>query len=100
MSDMKIASAVPSIGELVRKPAANSSSPASGFGDYLQQAVVDVNRQLVEADAAMEALVTGRSQDVHNTMIAKEKADVSFQLLMQVRNKVVAAYENIMRMQI
>ena len=100
MSDMKIASTVSSSGVPRHKSAVEQTAPREGFGDYLQQAVGEVNRQLVEADEAMEALVSGRSQDVHNTMIAKEKADVSFQLLMQVRNKVVAAYENIMRMQI
>jgi flagellar hook-basal body complex protein FliE len=100
MSDLRIANTAPPIRETGRQARLNATETSAGFGDYLQQAVVDVNRQLVQADAAAEALVTGRSQDIHNTMIAKEKADISFQLLMQVRNKVVAAYENIMRMQI
>ena len=44
-------------------------------------------------------LASGKQKDIHETMIEMEKADVAFQLLMQVRNKVIAAYETIMRMQ-
>jgi flagellar hook-basal body complex protein FliE len=40
------------------------------------------------------------TQDIHNTMIAIEKADLTFQLMMQVRNKIISAYEDIMRMQV
>jgi flagellar hook-basal body complex protein FliE len=73
---------------------------ATGFDNFLKGAVGQVNRLHHEADQAVEALAAGRSQDVHNTMIALQKADVSFQLLMQIRNKVVSAYETVMRMQI
>ena len=74
--------------------------PAPGFGKTLEAALRDVNQQHLDADQAVADLVSGRSQDVHNVMIATQKADVGFQLLMQVRNKVVSAYETIMRMQI
>jgi flagellar hook-basal body complex protein FliE len=40
------------------------------------------------------------NQDIHNTMIAIEKADLSFQMMMQIRNKIINAYEEIMRMQV
>jgi flagellar basal-body rod protein FlgB len=46
------------------------------------------------------ALATGKQTNIHQTMIAAEKADVSFELLMQIRNKLVAAYDKIMRMQV
>ena len=59
-----------------------------------------VNKLQHEADQAVHALAAGRSADVHNTMIALQKADVSFRLLMQIRNKVVSAYETVMRMQV
>ena len=73
---------------------------SKGFGDLLTGAIGDVDKLHHEADQAVEALAAGRSADVHNTMIALQKADVSFQLLMQIRNKVVSAYETVMRMQI
>ena len=77
-----------------------TSAPAAGFAETLEKALNTVNQQYAEADKAAADLATGRSRDVHGTMIAMEKADVSFRLLMQVRNKIVSAYENIMRTQI
>lgn len=77
-----------------------TSGADKGFGSFLKGAIGDVNKLQHEANQAAEALVAGRSEDVHNTMIALQKADVSFQLLMQIRNKVVSAYETVMRMQI
>jgi flagellar hook-basal body complex protein FliE len=80
-------------------PAQQRTGPApAGFDTMLVKAMGDVNRQYAEADRATRDLAAGRSQDVHQVMINAEKADVSFRLLMQVRNKIVAAYENIMRM--
>ena len=49
---------------------------------------------------AVDALMTGQTENVHQTMVALQKADASFQLMMQVRNKLVAAYEEMNRMQI
>jgi flagellar hook-basal body complex protein FliE len=54
----------------------------------------------LEASQAVDKLMTGESQNVHQTMIALQKADVSFQLMMQIRNKIVSAYEEIQRMQV
>ena len=82
-----------------QSPAA-PGTPVQGFGRMLEEALGDVNQQHLDADRAVADLVSGKSQDVHNVMIASQKADVGFQLLMQVRNKVVSAYETIMRMQI
>jgi flagellar hook-basal body complex protein FliE len=48
----------------------------------------------------VDALMTGQTQDVHRTMVALQQADVSFQLMMQIRNKLVGAYEEIQRMQV
>ncbi|MDJ0801564.1 MAG: flagellar hook-basal body complex protein FliE [Desulfobacterales bacterium] len=81
-----------------KPPAAADKAP--GFDRMLAQAIEDVNQTHVEADQAVADLVAGKSQDIHNVMIATQKADVGFQLLMQVRNKIVGAYEQIMRMQI
>ena len=48
----------------------------------------------------MDALATGQSQNIHQAMIAMQQADISFQLMMAIRNKLVSAYEEIQRMQI
>ena len=66
----------------------------------LQQSIAEVNQLQSEADDAVQNLNTGNKKDIHGTLVALEKADISFQLLMQVRNKIVAAYQEIMRMQI
>ena len=81
-------------------PPADKTGNGDAFGRMLSEAMDSTNRMQQEADTAITELVTGRETDIHRTMIAMEKADVSFQLVMQVRNKLVAAYEEMMRMQV
>lgn len=78
---------------------AGASGP-SGFLDSLKSAIGKVNDAELEAGRAIDSLLTGETQDIHRTMVALQQADVSFQLMMQVRNKLVAAYEEIQRMQV
>ena len=73
---------------------------SSGFMDTLQHAISKANNIQLEANQATEALMTGQTQNIHQTMVALQEADVSFQLMMQIRNKLVSAYEEIQRMQI
>jgi flagellar hook-basal body complex protein FliE len=75
-------------------------SPYASFGELLKQSIDKVSRLQHEADASINDLASGKQTDIHQTMIAVEKAEVSFELLMQIRNKVIAAYENIMRTQV
>jgi flagellar hook-basal body complex protein FliE len=89
----------PSAGRAAASPTAGGAS-SSGFIDTLQQAIGKANDIQVEADQATEALMTGQTQNIHQTMVALQEADVSFQLMMQIRNKLVSAYEEIQRMQI
>ena len=70
------------------------------FGNMLVRSLNDVNRLKLEADVAVENLATGKQKDIHATMISLQKADVAFQLLMQIRNKNISAYETVMRMQV
>ena len=79
---------------------AAGGTPSSGFMNTLQQAISKANDIQLEADQATEALMTGQTQNIHQTMVALQEADVSFQLMMQIRNKLVSAYEEIQRMQI
>lgn len=76
------------------------TSGTSGFVDSLKSAIGKVNEAKIESNRAVDALMTGESQDLHRTMVALQEADVSFQLMMQIRNKLVAAYEEIQRMQL
>jgi len=73
---------------------------SDSFGKLLTDSIQQVNRLHVEADSNINDLSTGKQTDIHRTMIAMEKASVSFELLMQIRNKVISAYDRIMRMPI
>ena len=82
-------------------PAIGKRTPPSAsvsFGQQLEGSLDRVNRLQKEADATINNLAAGKQTDIHQTMIAVEKADVSFELLMQIRNKLIAAYDKIMRM--
>mgnify|MGYP001545264501 CR=1 FL=1 len=68
------------------------------FGEMLKDAINEVNELQKNADEAVEKqTVSGDTTDLHKTMIALQKAEVSFQTMMQVRNKILKAYEEIMR---
>lgn len=69
-----------------------------GFGDVIAQAVKKVGDMEQKADRSVADLMQGKA-DVHETMIALQKADLSMRMLLTVRNKVVEAYREIMRMQ-
>ena len=78
-----------------------SLSPGSGpgFREVLHSAIDDIQSLESQAEAKVAGVVDGAGTDVHSAMIAVEKADLSFQLMMQVRNKIISAYEEISRMQ-
>jgi flagellar hook-basal body complex protein FliE len=71
----------------------------TGFHDVLHSAMDDVQQLEGQAETKVSSMLEGSGSDVHSALIAVEKADLSFQLMMQVRNKIVSAYEEISRMQ-
>ncbi|MBU0483874.1 MAG: flagellar hook-basal body complex protein FliE [Proteobacteria bacterium] len=73
---------------------------AGGFGEALRGAIDAVNNNLNEAETATTGLVSGQHANIHETMIAMEKANVSFRLLTKFQAKAIAAYQEIMRMQL
>jgi flagellar hook-basal body complex protein FliE len=75
----------------------NASAPA--FRDVFDSAIDDIQPLEGQAQAQVAGVLEGGGADVHSAMIAAEKADLSFQLMMQVRNKIVSTYEEISRMQ-
>ncbi len=87
--------------EVLPMEAGDEAQGASGsFGDVLKTALQDANQSQVDADKAVQELMAGKNKDLHGTMLAMEKADVNFRLLTQVRNKVIDAYREVMRMQV
>ncbi len=79
----------------VRKPALGKSE----FFQTLEGAMDKVQEVQSGADQQVASVLQGNGQDLHTTMVAVEKADLTFQMMMQVRNKIVQAYQTISQMQ-
>ena len=80
-----------------------NGSPVEGeadFGEMLKKAINDVNTLQKQSQEAKVKLATGEVEDIHSVMIAGAKASVAMQFTLQVRNKVIESYQEVMRMQI
>src|SRR5690349_580444 len=82
------------------QPSPKLPGHSGSFATLLQQSLERVDGLQHDADAAARAFALGQAPSVHDTMIAMEKADLSLRLTTKVRNKVVEAYQEIMRMQV
>ncbi|HUB17880.1 MAG TPA: flagellar hook-basal body complex protein FliE [Acidobacteriaceae bacterium] len=92
------ASMAPATGVL--RPATGAAAgQAAPFSDLLKSAVSGIDGLEQQASTAIEGLLRGTGVDVHDAMIAAQKADMSFELALAVRNKAVAAYQQVMGMQ-
>jgi flagellar hook-basal body complex protein FliE len=91
--------ALGSIRSLPKLPSLEPSNGEGGFGGVLSAALNQVNQLSGGAEQQIGNLLKGGNADMSTVMIAVEKADVAFQLMMQVRNKIVSAYQDIEKMQ-
>jgi flagellar hook-basal body complex protein FliE len=97
----------PAISPLRILPVTPEFSPArgggaaqrGGFAETLKDAIVEVDHMQAQAESAVRGVLEGTGADVHRAVIAVEKADLSFQLMLQVRNKLIAAYQEVERLQ-
>ena len=79
-----------------RKP----SQPATGsFGQWLSKSINEVNNLQEQSSAAALKLATGENKDIHGTMIKMQKTEIATSLMLEVRNKLLSAYDEIKRMQ-
>jgi len=78
---------------------AASGSEGANFGDILKQALQEVNAAQDTASQEARNLMTGETTDMHTAILAVQKADVSFQMMMAVRSKLIDAYREVMRTQ-
>ncbi|MGA8298858.1 MAG: flagellar hook-basal body complex protein FliE [Terriglobales bacterium] len=76
-----------------------SQGEQGNFGDTLRSAISSVDQLNQSSDSQVTELLKGDRQDVHNVMIAIEKADISYQLMLQVRNKILNAYQEVSKLQ-
>ena len=81
-------------------PAAGQESNESSFKAIFDSAVNTVQASQDKADTAIENFLNGNVEDVHSTALAVQRADLTFQMFMQLRNKVVSAYQEVMKMQV
>ena len=92
------------LGSRIRKTEGTTSSKQTeggvSFADTLAESLNKVNEIQQEADKAIEKLAAGKTQNIHETMLAVGKADTAFRMTMQVRNKIVEAYQEVLRMQV
>ena len=77
----------------------NAASGGGGFGNFLKDAIDQVNNLEKSSSGELQKFLDEKT-DLHSVMIALEKADLSFQTMMQVRNKIVSAYQEIMKSQV
>lgn len=77
-----------------------TGGPQKSFADTLNEAISNVNELQKSSDKAMQNLATGRTDNVAEVMITAEKADIALKLMVQVRNKIIDAYQEIMKMQV
>jgi len=87
------------IGTLPKVQPAPKSEQSEGFGGVLAHALQQVNQLNGGAEQQIGNMLKGGSADMSSVMISVEKADIAFQLMMQVRNKIVSAYQDIEKMQ-
>ncbi|MBE7367195.1 flagellar hook-basal body complex protein FliE [Ramlibacter pallidus] len=98
--------AIQGLGAHDEVPASLPPPPAAGapaglpFSQLVTEGLQGVNQQLVASQSDLQKLALGETQNLHEVMVRLEESRISFQLMMQVRNRVLEAYQDVMRMQI
>jgi flagellar hook-basal body complex protein FliE len=100
---------IESISSVINTPAIDPSSPMSAtaginqtgqFFDMVTQGLNQVNQKLLTTETDLQQLATGDAPSLHQVMMRMEESQLSFQLMMQVRNRLLEAYQSVMTMQI
>lgn len=90
---------------LPANPAAPAAPPGTaaapgGFGEMFSQYLNEANTQQLQVGQQIEALATGQTDNVHDVVLSVAKADLAFRLVMEIRNRLISSYQEIMRMQV
>lgn len=86
--------------EKIAGPSEESGAEKTGFKEMLGNQIGEVNKMLQGADKAANDVAVGKSENLHEAMVSFEKAETALKFLVQVRNKAIDAYQEIMRMQV
>jgi flagellar hook-basal body complex protein FliE len=84
----------------IKPQVVSNDNQGKSFVDTLKEAVNTVNQLQQTSDRKIEDLATGKAKSIPDVMIAAEKADIALKLMVQVRNKIIDAYQEIMKMQV
>ena len=97
-----VSMAIPTISNESTKinPTVTSADAQQTFANSLKDAIAKVNDQQIQSDTMTEKLINGGNVDLHEVMIASQKASITLNATMEVRNKVIEAYQEIMRMSV
>ncbi|WP_116138492.1 flagellar hook-basal body complex protein FliE [Trinickia diaoshuihuensis] len=93
-------SQAPSIGIDTGAIAAPASVPSASFGQFVGEGMAQVNQALLASQSDLQSLALGNAQNLHQVMMRLEETRLSFQLMMQVRSRVLEAYQDVMKMQV
>ena len=108
MNPVAVNSAISQIGQIQearhagatpQAESAGKQTGAVGFADLIQNYVEQTNVAQQASDAAIEDFATGKSENVQTVVLAMANAEVSFQMFMEIRNKLIDSYNELMRMQ-
>ena len=102
MAINSVSMAIPTISNESTKinPTVTSADAQQTFANSLKEAISKVNNQQIQSDVMTEKLINGGNVDLHEVMIASQKASITLNATMEVRNKAVEAYQEIMRMSV
>lgn len=84
----------------LQQPLQTNEPGDKSFADTLKEAVNTVNQLQKDSDVKMQELATGKNTNIPEVMMAAEKADIGLRMMVQVRNKMIEAYQEIMKMQV
>ena len=98
MSVQAIGQALTGSSQIDLKMPALDSEGSGGFGTILKELVNEANQTTVKSDDLVNQLARGEPTDIHSVMLAMTEADLSFRMLVEVRNRLVEAYQEIQRM--
>jgi len=93
-------SPVLSVVSIIEAPSLSPTGNSGSFAEHLKSSLETVEGLGKEATGSVERFLNGEGEELHQVAFAMQKAEISFDLLMQTRNKVVQAYQEIMRMQL
>lgn len=94
------ASQMPALGVEAGPIQVAGPQPSASFGQFVGDGVEQVNQALIASQSDLQSLALGNAQNLHQIMMRLEETRLSFELMMQVRSRVLEAYQDVMKMQI